>query len=968
MNQSNYITSFSSKAFFGFLLAVCMLISTTSSAQGWEKRFGAEDFDEFSDIIQTRDLGFVTTGYLDDNKIAVFRLDPEGNVIWRRDDLIPSPGGQGRAVIETADGSLVVAGFCNACQAGNRDLYVAKLSAFGETIWSRGYGGANNDEAWDVIEAPDGSLAVTGYSEDGGNANVYFLRLDAANGNAIVEETYDGSNGEDDRAYGLTLSSLDNDFILAGSTDVGANDTYTYLLKVSAAGDTIWTREYTNSMESTAFDIVESINILSGQPEGYALTGSVNNNDILFLKTDLAGAEITSATYGDAGTDLGNAIIQTEDGGYLIAGRDGLNGQVALPTLIKVDTDGFSTWSNTYGNDSNQNLIAGAAQGLTANAEGGFTFVGARAEGTNLIFDAIIFKIGGTGDHFTNIIEGRVFFDFDDDCTLDLNEFGFENWNIIAEGPRTFYQTSDQDGFFSIPVDAGNYEVSLVPPSDYWSSCTNSLTVSLNSPYDSTTLNFPVQVEQLCAYLEIDASTPFLTPCTNSEYYISYRNEGTISAQGAYIIADLDPSLVLLGATQSYTFLGGNSYRFDLGNVSVTEADSFRVTVLVDCNVEVGQALCFDAHIYPDSLCVPLGNWDGSSVSVEADCNGDQVDLRIRNTGANDMTEPQGYVIIEDELMLRPAGPIILGKGEDSLIVRPADGTTYRIIMDQSAGHPGKSMPTVAIEGCVDGGGAFSTGFLTMFPEDDADNFLVKDCQENIPSTEIPSNTKRGYPKGFGDDRLITPETELKYVLNFENNGLDTAIRMVIRDTLSPFLDPTSVRPGVSSHDYTYEVTGEGILKFTFEDINLQPGGSASSRGFVKYTISQKPDNPGGALIKNGAAIFFNFGHPNYTENTCHKIEDFVRVSTDEIFDPAVQQVKVFPNPFTDQATVEIIGEQSFKNIRFSVYDTSGKQVDLQTGDASIFTIRRNNLPAGFYFYQLEANARLISTGKMVIQ
>jgi len=39
-----------------------------------------------------------------------------------------------------------------------------------------------------------------------------------------------------------------------------------------------------------------------------------------------------------------------------------------------------------------------------------------------------------------------------------------------------------------------------------------------------------------------------------------------------------------------------------------------------------------------------------------------------------------------------------------------------------------------------------------------------------------------------------------------------------------------------------------------------------------------------------------------------------------------------------------------------------------QKADGPVFTINRNNLPAGFYFYQLEANAQLISSGKVVIQ
>ena len=972
MNQFNHIAASTSKTFQGLLLFLCVLGFSNLSAQGWERYIGGNDFDELFDVVQSRDQGFIATGYIDESKIAVLRLDPEGNTLWVRETFDATAGGQGHAIIESNDGSIYLVGSCNACGFGEADLFIVKLNQFGETQWTKAYGGPQTDEGWDIIEANDGTLAVAGSYQDGAFSDVYFLKIDPTDGTTLIDKKYNGINNRDDQGFAIAQSSDDQNFVITGSTDFASNETYTFLLKVSAVnGDTIWTKTFDNGTDNAGMDIVESINVMTGLPDGYAITGSFNNNDIFFLKTDLNGLELNSTNYGDAGADQGNAIIQTTEGGYLIAGTDELSGLKAFPTLIKIDSEGFKTWAETYGNSTGFNFIAASARGLTANEENGYTIVGFRSDGIVTLNKANAFaiKVDTSGKLYTNILQGRVFFDFDDDCEMDLNEFGFENWNIVAKGnDQTFYQTSDFEGNFSIPVADGDYEVSMVPPSEYWSACTNAINVSLNNPYDSTTLNFPVQVNQLCSYLEVDASAPYLSPCNSTDYYISYCNKGTDSAQDAYIIIDLDPNLTLTGSTQNFTSLGDNSYRFELGNIAISASDSFRVSVFVDCASIEGQTHCFEAHIHPDTLCTPVGNWDGSSLALEAACNGNQVDLRVRNIGAGDMTNLQGYVIIEDDVMLRPPGPLQIKTGKDSIFSFPANGSTYRIIMEQAEGHPGRSMPTAAIEGCVDGGGSFSTGFYTMFAENDANNFLVKDCQESFPSTETPSHSKRGFPKGYGEDKLITPETELKYVLTFENNGLDTAIRMVIRDTLSTFLDPTSVRPGASSHDFTYEVTGEGILKFTFEDIHLLPNGGTNSSGFVKYSISQKPNNPAGALIKNGAAIFYDYGHPNYTENTCHKIEDFVRVSTNEIFHPAVQGVKVYPNPFVETATVEIVGTEHFGAIKFVVFDTNGKMVYRQEADGPIFTISRNDLPAGFYFYQLEANAQLISSGKVVIQ
>ena len=297
-----------------------------------------------------------------------------------------------------------------------------------------------------------------------------------------------------------------------------------------------------------------------------------------------------------------------------------------------------------------------------------------------------------------------------------------------------------------------------------------------------------------------------------------------------------------------------------------------------------------------------------------------------------------------------------------------ASGSTYRVIADQAEGHPGNSKPTLAVEGCSTSG-TYSVGFLTQFEEDDQDPFRSKNCQENLDPNSLSANFKRGYPKGVGEDHLIVPETDLKYQINFQNTESDTAIRVVIRDTLSPFLDPTTVIPGASSHDYELEIYGEGILKFTFYDIQLVDSSTdeAASRGFVTYRVSQKPDNPPGTRIENCAAIYLDFDAPGNTGKTFHTVESIL-VNTENIFISGVEEIKVFPNPYAEAATVEIITDLNLKDIRFEMYDISGRLVQNQVVNAKKFNIYRNNLAPGLYFYKLQAQGQLVSSGKVVIR
>ena len=67
---------------------------------------------------------------------------------------------------------------------------------------------------------------------------------------------------------------------------------------------------------------------------------------------------------------------------------------------------------------------------------------------------------------------------------------------------------------------------------------------------------------------------------------------------------------------------------------------------------------------------------------------------------------------------------------------------------------------------------------------------------------------------------------------------------MVI-DTLDSDLDITTLRPGYSNKNYIAEVSENGILKFTFNNINLYPQewNELLSCGLVCYSVNSNSAN-----------------------------------------------------------------------------------------------------------------------------
>ena len=64
----------------------------------------------------------------------------------------------------------------------------------------------------------------------------------------------------------------------------------------------------------------------------------------------------------------------------------------------------------------------------------------------------------------------------------------------------------------------------------------------------------------------------------------------------------------------------------------------------------------------------------------------------------------------------------------------PADGSTWRLQSEQEPNAPGAAMPSVAVEGCATGGGPFSTGFVTQWPNENGSPFWERDCHTLINS------------------------------------------------------------------------------------------------------------------------------------------------------------------------------------------------------------------------------------------
>ncbi len=128
----------------------------------------------------------------------------------------------------------------------------------------------------------------------------------------------------------------------------------------------------------------------------------------------------------------------------------------------------------------------------------------------------------------------------------------------------------------------------------------------------------------------------------------------------------------------------------------------------------------------------------------------------------------------------------------------------------------------------------------------------------------------------FGGAIYNPEDSILHYQIQFQNEGTDTAFTVVIKDVLDDNLDMTSIRQGVSTHDYEMSFEGSNTLVFTFNDIHLPHKAidEEGSKGYVTFSIRLNPDLPVGTEIKNDAGIYFDFNAPIFTNEVVNVIEE----------------------------------------------------------------------------------------------
>ncbi len=329
-------------------------------------------------------------------------------------ELVKTFGGSGeetaQAIISTSDGGYAVLGFTNSIDGDIQnksipvnDYWLLKFDAQGNLQWNNTYGGSKDDRGQSLVQTSDGGFALTGYamSDDGdGSLNNGFhdnwvLKVDAF-GTLEWEKSF-GFSGHD-HSYDI-IETQDGGLFFTGFLDITSaradgntekSNTLTrhgvgefWGTKIDATGELQWRGYFGGTNNDRSHAVVEAEDggfVMAGFSESidFDISNTQGSYDFWLVKVDVPGNLLWERSFGGSGIDISYDIAKTLDGGYVITGNTfSTDGDVSNSNG---ESDFWLVKVNHAGNMVWEHTYGGsgfdAAQAVIASKNGGYFIVG----------------------------------------------------------------------------------------------------------------------------------------------------------------------------------------------------------------------------------------------------------------------------------------------------------------------------------------------------------------------------------------------------------------------------------------------------------------------------------------------------------------------------------------------------------------------------------------------------------------
>jgi uncharacterized delta-60 repeat protein len=341
-----------------------------------------------------------------DSDFGISKITDNNHIVWSK-----NYGGDNNdyatTIKQTSDGGYIVAGYGHiGTSNGGDDFLLYKLNSQGNKVWRKNFGGIHDDRAFSIQQTSDGGYVVFGttysfvHATPGEDSDFCIYKLDA-NGDRVWLKYY----GDVKNDYGRCVQqTADGGYIIAGYGEVGTtNGGDDFLLyKLDSDGRRVWRKNYGGHYDDRAFSVQQTADggyIAAGTTYSFVHGTPGEDSSFMIIKLDADGNKEWLKYFGGANNDYGYSIELTSDGGYVIAGYGNVNTTNGGDdfVLYKFNSSNQFQWRKNYGGTYNDQGFS-----VMQTPDGGFLVVGlsySYVQGTpGTDCDSLIYKLDSNGD------------------------------------------------------------------------------------------------------------------------------------------------------------------------------------------------------------------------------------------------------------------------------------------------------------------------------------------------------------------------------------------------------------------------------------------------------------------------------------------------------------------------------------------------------------------------------------------
>jgi Caspase domain len=362
------------------LLFIAQNVNAQLPGIAWKKVYGDKGTEAALDVIANYDGNIAVLG-LADNKTsqkddAVFLLIDKNGQVLQQKQFGLTKNDRLNAMAQTFDGGYMLAGQTTSTINGKTQPWLVKLSEIGDTLWQKIIEQEGEAAFNDIIQTGNGELVMTGYIEKpDGNRDIWVYCV-YEDGAMRWQRTYGDDHYDEGRKL---VETKEGNFGVGGVTSSGKGGRNLWLFLLDKEGNPLQYRIFGSKKWEELTDLIAT------SDGGFALAGTATTNienkgkglkDFWLIKTSGNGEMQWQNTFGGQSNEGANGVVETSDGGFVIAGYTFshiMGANTPAGYVVKTNSKGKFIWEDnkTFGGRASDELTA-----ITTLQDGSIVMVG----------------------------------------------------------------------------------------------------------------------------------------------------------------------------------------------------------------------------------------------------------------------------------------------------------------------------------------------------------------------------------------------------------------------------------------------------------------------------------------------------------------------------------------------------------------------------------------------------------------